>query len=59
MADKDKSTTDGKQPARQSPAYSTFPEAATHGPRDKRCFHGKPEDWQRNRPQRTFGGKLK
>lgn len=39
-------------------AYSTFPEVATHGPRDKRCFHGKPEDWARNKIRRDFGGKL-
>ncbi|MBX9810689.1 MAG: hypothetical protein K2Y16_03630 [Burkholderiales bacterium] len=68
MADRDKSTTDSMQPkpatnsmqsVRQSPAYSTFPDVATHGPRDKRCFHGKPEDWKRNNLKRTFGGKLK
>jgi transposase len=40
-------------------AYCTFPQTATHGPRDKRCFHGKPEDWRRNKVERTFGGKLK
>lgn len=49
------------KPAGTSPAtpYSTFPETATHGPRDKRCFHGKPGDWARNRVQRTFGGKTR
>ncbi|MDP2239405.1 MAG: hypothetical protein Q8K18_04475 [Burkholderiales bacterium] len=59
MTDKDKPATDVKQPARQSPAYSTFPETTTHGPRDKRCYHGKPEDWKRNNLKRTFGGKIK
>jgi len=39
--------------------YGTFPEVATHGPRDPRCFHGKPEDWRRNKVKRDFGGKLK
>lgn len=39
--------------------YSTFPEVTTHGPRDQRCFHGKPEDWRRNKVTRDFGGKLK
>ena len=38
-------------------AYSTFPVVTTHGPRDPRSFHGKPEDWQRVAPKRTFGGK--
>lgn len=59
MADMDKPTTDSVQSVRQRPAYSTFPDVATHGPRDKRCFHGKPEDWKRNNLKRTFGGKLK
>ena len=43
----------------EGPAYSTFPEVMTHGPRDQRCFHGKPEDWRRNKVKRDFGGKLK
>lgn len=66
MADIDKPMTDSMQSklttdmsVRQSLAYSTFPDVATHGPRDKRCFHGKPEDWKRNNLKRTFGGKLK
>ena len=45
--------------ASEGPAYSTFPHVTTHGPRDKRCFHGKPEDWQRAQAKRTFGGKVK
>ena len=38
-------------------AYSTFPAVTTHGPRDQRSFHGKPEDSKRVAPKRTFGGK--
>ena len=58
MAERDPPMTDVKPPARPGPAYSTFPDVAPHGPRDKRCFHGKPEDWQRAQARRTFGGKL-
>jgi hypothetical protein len=39
-------------------AYSTFPLVTTHGPRDQRSYHGKPEDWKRVAPKRTFGGKI-
>jgi hypothetical protein len=39
-------------------AYSTFPLVTTHGPRDARSYHGKPEDWKRAAPKRTFGGKV-
>ncbi|HET8610387.1 MAG TPA: hypothetical protein VFM11_11655 [Burkholderiales bacterium] len=40
-------------------AYATFPHTTTHGPHDKSSYHGKPEDWARNRLKRDFGGKLK
>ncbi len=43
----------------EAPAYSTFPHTATHGASDKRCYHGKPEDWKRNKVERRFGGKVK
>ncbi len=43
----------------EAPAYSTFPHTATHGASDKRCYHGKPEDWKRNKVERSFGGKVK
>jgi len=46
----------GKQ---EAPTYSTFPHTATHGASDKRCYHGKPEDWKRNKVERNFGGKVK
>lgn len=39
--------------------YSTFPHVTTHGPADKRCFHGKPEDWKRMAVKRTFGSRVK
>jgi hypothetical protein len=39
-------------------AYGTFPLVTTHGPRDPRSYHGKPEDWKRVAPKRTFGGKI-
>lgn len=39
--------------------YDTFPCTTTHGPHDKRSYHGKPEDWARNNVKRDFGGKLK
>jgi len=55
---------DKPEPARAQrpspgPAYSTFPHVTTHGPRDRRCFHGKPEDWMRAPAKRTFGGKIR
>jgi hypothetical protein len=59
MNNPDKSPDIGLQSASRSPAYSTFPHVTTHGPRDKRCFHGKPEDWKRVNVKRTFGGKVK
>ena len=36
-------------------AYSTFPVVTIHSPRDQRSYHGKPEDWKRVAPKRTFG----
>ena len=39
-------------------AYSTFPVVTPHVPRDPRSYHGKPEDWKRVAPKRTFGGKI-
>ena len=59
MNDSHKPKAAGAQPPVQGPAYSTFPRVTTHGPRDKRCFHGKPEDWQRAPAKRTFGEKVK
>lgn len=59
MNDPHKPKAAGAQPLDQGPAYSTFPHVTTHGPRDKRCFHGKPEDWKRAPAKRTFGGKVK
>lgn len=59
MADSEKPAGDSMGQAAGRPAYSTFPDVATHGPRDKRCFHGKPEDWKRNDLKRSFGGKIK
>lgn len=50
---------DKMKAASESPAYSTFAHVTTHDPRDKRCFHGKPEGWQRANVKRTFGGKIK
>ena len=38
-------------------AYSTFPVVTIYSPRDQRSYHGKPEDWKRVAPKRTFGGK--
>lgn len=46
-------------PGAQKTPYSTFPHVSTHGPRDIRCFHGKPEDWKRSNVKRTFGGEVK
>lgn len=59
MSNPDKPAADKTQSASQVPAYSTFPHVTTHGPRDKRCFHGKPEDWQCAKLKRAFGGKVK
>lgn len=59
MNDSHKPKAAGAQSPAQGPAYSTFPRVTTHGPRDKRCFHGKPEDWQRAPAKRTFGEKVK
>jgi hypothetical protein len=59
MSNADKSAAGKPQPAGRVPAYSTFPHVTTHGPRDTRCFHGKPEDWKRSNVRRTFGGKVK
>lgn len=59
MADAEKPPAGKTQPVGEVPAYSTFPHVTTHGPRDRRCFHGKPEDWQRTNVKRTFGGKIK
>ncbi len=58
MAESDK--TGKPQPSAGAVAkteYSTFPVVTTHGPRDLRSYHGKPEDWKRVAPKRTFGGK--
>ena len=59
MDNPDRTTTAKAQSTSQAPAYSTFPHVTAHGPRDKRCFHGKPEDWKRSNVKRTFGGKVK
>ena len=59
MTKPDKSELETVRQTPERPAYGTFPSVDTHGPRDKRCFHGKPEDWTRVRPKRTFGGKIK
>jgi hypothetical protein len=40
-------------------AYSTFPHVATNGASNKRCYHGKPADWERNPVKRNFGAKGK
>ena len=59
MGDSDRPAPASAQSMRPVPAYSTFPHVTTHGPRDTRCFHGKPEDWQRSNVKRTFGGRVK
>ncbi len=59
MSNPDKPMTGKAQSTSKGPAYSTFPHVTTHGPRDRRCFHGKPEDWKRLNVKRTFGGKVK
>lgn len=59
MGNPDKPASEKAQSTSGGPAYSTFPRVTTHGPRDKRCFHGKPEDWKRAQAKRTFGGKVK
>jgi hypothetical protein len=59
MAHTEKPPTETAQSLSEHPAYSTFPHVTTHGPRDRRCFHGKAEDWQRTKVKRTFGGKIK
>ena len=59
MAESDKTTK--QQPSSSAAgktAYSTFPVVTPHVPRDPRTYHGKPEDWQRVAPKRTFGGKV-
>ena len=38
-------------------AYSMFPVVTIYSPRGQRSYHGKPEDWKRVAPKRTFGGK--
>ena len=59
MADSDKNAKPRITPGTAGKtAYSTFPVVTTHSPRDQRSFHGKPEDWQRVAPKRTFGGKI-
>ena len=58
MADSDKNAKPQITPGTAGKtAYSTFPVVSTNGPRDQRSFHGKPEDWKRVAPKRTFGGK--
>ena len=42
-------------PRDPSSAYHTYPVTTTHGPHDKSSYHGKPEDWARSRPKRSFG----
>ncbi len=59
MGSPDKPAAEKAQSTGQGPAYSTFPHVTTHGPRDRRCFHGKPEDWKRVQAKRSFGGKVK
>lgn len=59
MNDAGKRADAGAKPPEPRPAYTTFPHVTTHGPRDRRCFHGKPEDWKRATVKRTFGGKVK
>ena len=35
--------------------YHTYPVTTTHGPKDKSCYHGRPEDWKRVGVKRSFG----
>ena len=35
--------------------YHTYPVTTTHGPKDKSCYHGRPEDWKRMGIKRSFG----
>lgn len=59
MENRDQATDSGAARPLQAPAYGTFPHVTTHGPRERRSFHRKPEDWKRLTVRRTFGGKVK
>ena len=38
----------------ENTGYHTYPITTMHGPKDKSCFHGKPEDWKRIGVKRNF-----
>jgi hypothetical protein len=46
-----------KKREHEDAGYHTYPVTTTHGPKDKSCYHGKPEDWKRMGIKRVFNNK--
>ena len=55
MSENQRQSQENKSPTHEG--YHTYPVTTTHGPKNKSCFHGKPEDWKRIGVKRSFKAK--